>query len=141
MRIVSVILLCVMAASAVATPINCPAPHDITRIDGEYAWRSNDSLFEGYFAVPQFGRGQSSEVTQFLEARWIQLTDLAKAKGFVECDYAGNVEGEIIRFSLLNAQAGPKPSAHTWSCSFHPPFPSSQCTCAGDPGICTFEKT
>ena len=141
MRIVSALLLSIMAASAVAGPVSCPDASDITRIDGEYAWQSHDSLFEGYFAMPQFGRGDSSQVTQFLEARWIQLTNLPNSPGFVECDYAGNVPGEIIRFGLLNAQAGPKPNSFTWSCSFKPPFPSSQCTCAGDPGICAFEKS
>lgn len=135
-------LLCAFfAVHAAATPIACPEAQDIRRINGEYAWQSHNSLFEGYFAAPLYGRGQSSRIAQFLEARWVQLTDLTDPQGVVECDYAGNVPGEIIRFTLLNAQAGPKPDSFTWSCQFKPPFPSAQCVCQGDPGSCAFEKT
>lgn len=135
-------LLCTFfAAETLATPIACPAVDDIQRVNGEYAWQSHNSLFEGYFAFPMVGRGQSSRVTQFLEARWIQLNDLNNPQGVVECDYAGNVAGEIVRFSLLNAQAGPKPNGYTWSCQYNPPFPSTQCVCQGDSGTCTFEKS
>lgn len=141
MRIILAMLCGFFAINAVAASTHCPLPKDIQRVSGEYAWVSNDALFEGYFAAPQFGRGQSSQVTQFIEARWVQLTNQTNAQGMVECDYAGNVPDEVIRFTLLNAQAGPKPNANTWSCNFRPPFPSPQCTCAGDPGICTFEKS
>jgi hypothetical protein len=130
-----------MINAAWALPINCPELKDISRTNGEYAWQSQNSLWEGYFALPFYGRGDSSQVTNFLEARWIQLNNLKNPQGIVECDYAGNVPGEVIRFILLNAQGGPKPTDSAWACAFSPPFPSAQCSCAGEPTQCIFEKS
>lgn len=137
-------LLCtciaVQALAGPLLPLSCPDPTDIERVPGEYAWRSHNPMFEGYFAFPHVGRGESSKIEQFLEGRWVQLTDLGKSPGIIECDYAGNVAGEVIRFSLVSAQAVPQPSDYTWSCQYAPPFPSTQCVCQGDAGTCTFKK-
>ncbi len=142
MRQLSFILLgCLSALNVMALPIRCPDLADISLTNGEYAWQSKDSLWEGYFVAPRTGVGESSKIDAFLEARWIQLNTLSNPQGVVECDYAGNMPNEVIRFVMLNAQGGPTPTANGWSCIFNPVYPSPQCSCSGDPVLCEFEKS
>ncbi len=141
MRQIFLWLCVIFTAAAHADTLHCPELTEISRVDGEYAWQTTNPLWEGYFAFPKVGIGQSSTVVSFLDARWVQLTDLKNAPGVVECDYAGNAPGEVIRFVLLNAQSSLKPHEYSWSCSFAPPFPSTQCSCGGQPSQCNFEKS
>lgn len=114
----------------------CPEASSITRVPGEYAWQSADGRWEGYFALPRTGRGDSNQVTFFLQARWIQLTDMLDSKGVVECDYTGNSNAETIRFVTNVSAATSKPRGPHWSCDFNPDVPGTRCVCSGDSKDC-----
>lgn len=117
---------------------SCPELDSISRISGEYGWLSTDGRWEGYFSFPLTGRGDSDQVKQFVEARWIRLTDLVKSKGMIECDYEGNMPGEIIRFVSNISAATDKPTDAAWNCTFSPETPGIECLCASEPGNCRF---
>lgn len=136
-HIVYLLLLC-LPILADASIKRCPSLTEIRNIPGEYTWITDDSRFEGYFASPQPGRGLSTHLTGFVQARWKQLSNLAKSGGILECDYIGNHGGEIIRFVQIDAQTLPEPKGGHWSCAFNPEPPSNRCTCNGNLEQCTF---
>jgi hypothetical protein len=135
------VLICalLLAATANAAPFACPEVKTIQRISGEFSWITSEPGWEGFYAVPRFGRGQSSEIKYFKEARWIQLSNLNDAKGIVECDYVGNYNDEIIRFVLSMNQTTKKPTNLNWACEFNPDFPGTQCKCTGEARVCVVE--
>lgn len=124
--------------SAVSVPVQCPQPSEVRLVPGEYAWVTDDSRFEAYFVSPQAGRGFSTAVVGFAQARWMQLNNLPKSVGVIECDYAGNYGGEVIRVVQGDQQSSPKPMSQFWSCGFNPVKPSTQCTCSGSVTECAF---
>lgn len=129
-------LLTVLAPVLACALETCPDISTISRIPGEYGWQSTDGRWEGYFLLPRVGRGNSSQVIGFEEARWIQLNNLINSAGIVECDYIGNGQGEIIRFVTNVSAAVPKPTDINWSCEFNPDVPGTQCLCGGEPNGC-----
>jgi hypothetical protein len=114
----------------------CPEVGSISRVPGEYAWVSTDGRWEGYFVSPRIGRGDSNEVKNFRQARWIQLTNLIDSAGVVECDYQGNYGEEVIRFVQLSAASSEKPKSQNWSCELNPDLPGTQCLCGGEATEC-----
>jgi hypothetical protein len=114
----------------------CPDISTISRTPGEYAWQSTDGRWEGYFLLPRVGRGSSTQVVGFEEARWIQLTNLLNSSGVVECDYIGNNAGEIIRFVNNASTAMAKPTSNHWSCEFNSEVPGTVCVCGGEASGC-----
>lgn len=116
---------------------HCPDISTISRVQGEYAWKSTDGRWEGYFAKPRYGRGESSKIKTFQQGRWMQLTNLNEALGVIECDYLGNFDDEIIRFVQVGTAATPKPESLNWSCHFNPNYPGVQCMCSGEAAGCT----
>lgn len=131
-RLITAALLLLCSPALFAAADTCPPLASISRTSGEYSWHSTDGRWEGYFVLPRVGRGSSNQVVAFQEARWIQLTDLRNSSGVVECDYAGNSPGEIIRFISNIAMATPKPTGNQWSCEFNPDIPGTQCLCGGE---------
>jgi len=116
---------------------HCPDVRTISRVQGEYAWKSTDGRWEGYFASPRYGRGESSHIKSFRQSRWMQLTNLNEALGMVECDYLGNYGDEVIRFAQVGTAATPKPQSTNWACQYNPSFPGIQCTCSGEAAGCS----
>lgn len=133
-KILVACLLCF--TTSVLAQTTCPSVNSIKRTDGAYSWETSDPLWEGFFISPTFGRGHSTQITQFNQARWLQLSDLKNAKGVMECDYTGNHAGEIIRFVQVNHQASSKPTSQYWSCNSNTDFPAEQCTCGGEVSQC-----
>lgn len=131
------LLLTSMAASA--TKITCPDLRDIQRVSGQYSWTTPTPGWEGFFASPYFGRGESVTLKYFKEARWLQLSNLNDSKGVLECDYVGNYNDEIIRFVLSMNQTTEKPRNQNWMCQFNPDFPGQQCKCVGEAAQCWAE--
>ncbi len=118
---------------------SCPGVKDIKRTSGEFSWTSQVPSWTGHYAFPLRAKGNSTEVTYFIEARWIQLTNLTESQGYFECDYQGNYDGEIIRFVQSGTHAGPKPTDTHWSCNLNPNFPSPQCVCSAGSELCVLE--
>ncbi|HLF67246.1 MAG TPA: hypothetical protein VI522_06465, partial [Gammaproteobacteria bacterium] len=54
----------------------CPPVKDIKRTSGEFSWISQVPGWTGHFSYPQQAKGHSTHVIRFIEARWIQLTNL-----------------------------------------------------------------
>jgi hypothetical protein len=136
LRRLSTALLIMAFVSPVFAESMCPDPRSISRTPGEYAWSSTDGRWEGYFASPRTGRGGSTKVLGFQQARWIQLTDLLNSPGITECDYIGNSMGEVIRFISSTAEANQRPKDINWTCEPNPEIPGVQCVCAGDSQGC-----
>ena len=130
-----------------AMPRHCPAPDNIMRVEGSYDWKLkprkyrkgvNTEHWAGYFTMPLQGKGHSTAVKYFMEARWIQLNNLSTSPGFIECDYRGNYKKEVIRFSLKNAHAICRPKSNRWVYTLNAKFPSVAAHCGGDPIMCRF---
>ncbi len=138
-KVVLLFLLLGANSLVMASQLACPDVRSIQRVSGQYAWVTAEPGWEGFFAVPRYGRGQSSEIKYFKEARWLQLSNLNNAKGIVECDYVGNYNDEIIRFVLSLNQNTQKPSNQHWFCEFNPEFPGTQCRCSGEPHLCAVD--
>lgn len=138
-HIICSLLLCLpLLSPAMNVPVQCPQPYEIKLTPGEYAWVTDDSRFEAYFVSPQAGRGFSTAVVGFAQARWMQLNNVPNSAGVVECDYAGNYGGEVIRVVQGDQQTSPKPMSQFWSCAYNPAMPSTQCTCSGTLSQCAF---
>jgi hypothetical protein len=118
----------------------CPSVKEIKRTSGEFSWISQAPGWTGHFAYPQQAKGSSTHVTRFMEARWIQLTNLEKSQGYFECDYQGNYDDEMIRFVQAGTRANVKPTDSHWSCQLNPHFPGVQCTCSTSTELCVLEK-
>jgi hypothetical protein len=95
--------------------------------------------WSGQYVYPQQGKGSSTHVTRFVEARWIQLTNLEDSQGYFECDYQGNYDAEIIRFVQSGTRANVKPTDIHWSCQLNPHFPGTQCICSASSELCLLE--
>lgn len=129
-------LLMIVFPFVVFADIACPDVSSISRVPGEYAWESTDGRWQGYFASPRIGRGESANIKFFQQTRWIQLNTLPNSPGVVECDYLGNYDQEVIRFVSIDSTASAKPTGLHWNCEFNPEVPGTQCLCTGDPGEC-----
>lgn len=128
-----------LAAFCLATPLalaNCPSLDQIQRISGEYHWITKAPGWEGAFIAPHNGKGNSTQVIRFIGAHWIQVNNLTDGPGYVECNYQGNWDGEIIRFTQAGIHNTPKPTDQHWNCVLNPHFPGVQCTCAMSPELC-----
>lgn len=136
--IIHTILLCLPLLSTAAQPQRCPDVSEIRLVPGEYAWRTDDIRFEGYFASPQTGRGLSTHVVNFMQARWMQFNNLPNSKGVVECDYVGNYGNEVVRVIQAREHTSAKPLSQYWGCTFNPDLPSTQCICSGTVTQCAF---
>ncbi len=117
----------------------CPTVKDIQRTSGEFSWFSKAPGWTGHFAYPQQAKGNSTHVLRFMEARWIQLTNLENSQGFFECDYQGNYDDEIIRFVQAGTRANVKPTDPHWACQLNPHFPGVQCQCSAGAELCRLE--
>ncbi|MFA6036789.1 MAG: DUF3757 domain-containing protein [Legionellales bacterium] len=117
----------------------CPSLKEIKRTSGEYSWYSQAPGWTGHFAFPQHAKGNSTKVSGFIEARWIQLTNLENSYGYFECDYHGNYDGEVIRFVQAGTRADLKPTNINWYCNLNPHFPGPQCVCSVSTELCLLE--
>jgi hypothetical protein len=117
----------------------CPDVKEIKRTSGEYSWISYAPGWSGSYTSPIQGKGNSTHVTNFIEARWIQLSNLEDSQGYFECDYHGNYDGEIIRFVQVGTRANLKPTDNHWSCQLNPNFPGVQCICSISTQHCVLE--
>ncbi|MGA2655813.1 MAG: DUF3757 domain-containing protein [Gammaproteobacteria bacterium] len=134
-----ILLLSSTSLFAAHSNANCPNLDEIKRTSGEYSWISYAPGWSGAFAFPQQGKGSSTHVAGFIEARWIQLTNLEDSQGYFECDYRGNYDGEIIRFVQAGTRANKKPTDNHWSCQLNPSFPGVQCICSMSTERCVME--
>ena len=132
------ILLIVISHSSIAAN-SCPDIKEIKRTSGEFSWTSDAPGWTGHFAYPQQAKGHSTHVTYFLEARWIQLTNLTDSQGYFECDYQGSYGDEVIRFVQAGTHANLKPKDIHWTCHLNPSFPGTQCTCSMSTELCVLE--
>lgn len=129
----------VLAALFCAAPLafaHCPELDQIKRVSGEYLWISKKPGWDGAFFLPFNGKGNSTQVTRFIGAQWIQVNNLTDGAGYVECDYKGNWDDEVIRFTQAGIHNTPKPTHPHWSCALNPNFPGVQCTCSMGPSQC-----
>ncbi len=134
-------ILCLVLLGCCTTSFSqnlaCPDIKTIQRVSGEFAWVTSQPGWEGYFAIPRFGRGHSDKIKFFKEARWLQLSNLNDATGVLECDYQGTYDDEVIRFVLSLNQTAQKPTGQNWACNFNPEFvPGPQCKCTGEASTC-----
>lgn len=140
MRLLLIISCVLFVASATAFAGNgCPNVKEIKRTSGEFSWYSLVPGWTGHFAYPMQGKGHSTEVKNFIEARWIQLTNLKDSQGYFECDYQGNYDDEVIRFMQAGTRANLKPTDNHWYCQLNPNFPGTQCTCSMSTQLCILE--
>lgn len=129
-----ILLLCPLTLCA--AEYVCPEVSSISRTPGEYAWESKDGRWQGYFASPRIGRGDSLTLKSFQQSRWVQLNNLLDSPGVVECDYLGSYGDEIIRFVSSDSAAMPRPTSTQWNCDFNPDIPGTQCICSGQSREC-----
>jgi hypothetical protein len=138
-KLFGLICLCLpLLSMASPRPTLCPSPAEIKLVPGEYEWIIEDIRFEGYFVSPKVGSGLSTHIKEFTQARWMQFTNLADSLGVIECDYAGNQGGDVIRVVQGQEQTSPRPHGSHWNCAFDPVLPSTQCTCSGNLNQCAF---
>ncbi len=127
----------ILANAAFAT--NCPSLNSIYRINNQYSWISAQNGWNGEFAAPTPGKGESYGVGHFLRAEWIKLYDSPLSPGYVQCLYQGNISSEIIKFTQDGAQNSQMPRATGWSCHNLTAYPDVSCICANnDPKSCSF---
>lgn len=139
--VLTIVLLALMSpAMANDTAATCPTIDSINRTPGVYSWNSTDPGWEGQFAAPTSGRGYSNKVKHFIEARWIQFSNLPESPGYVQCDYEGDIGNEVIRFSQTKNKATKRPDSEFWTKVANLRFPSIQRTCSYDMHLCSFEQ-
>lgn len=124
------IFLILMSASSCLLALTCPSVEHIERQAGTYEWRTSDPGWVGRFVVPLNGKGHAYKVLRFVQAQWIQLKDLPDAPGVLQCDYIGDFEQEVIRFTQANAQITYRPHNIEWSCEHPTQFPQVACGCS-----------
>jgi hypothetical protein len=118
---------------------HCPEIENINRIAGENRWVSHYANWEGQFIGPEVGRGYSKRVVRFETASWVALNNLPDSPGYVTCDYAGNFETEVIRFTQKDSHGTLRPlNPEFWDCYDTISYPSVQCTCTRSEELCKF---
>ncbi|MBP9723036.1 MAG: hypothetical protein KBD64_07780 [Gammaproteobacteria bacterium] len=132
----------------------CPDITTISRISGEYKWKTSVPRWSGYFVAPQIGSGRSYVVKKFLAASWVKSHDTIDSTGFIQCDYIGdfgyaqnstsntdpNKQYEIIRFVQTNSNGAYAPSVKSgWTCKAPESFPNETCSCFGIIERCVFQ--
>jgi len=137
-RLLVASLLLTFASFAKAEINSCPGLTEIQRTPGEYSWTTSRDGWEGQFKSPLNGKGFSTKVLSFVEARWIAFSNLPTSTGFVQCDYLGNISEEVIRFSLMGDRTTQKPTNLNWVEQNAVTFPSVQATCSASPHDCSF---
>lgn len=131
----------ILTSNAFAESDNqCPKLNEIHRTPGEYSWTTTVPSWEGYFAEPLNAKGYSNKVKNFLQARWIQFTNLPSSPGYIQCDYAGDIGEEVIRFVQKGNKATQKPSDIAWTKVENLKFPSVQRECGGAAENCKFKQ-
>jgi hypothetical protein len=137
LKISRFLILLLLPLTAMANLGNgCPSVSAIERTSGEFSWISKTPGWSGQYVYPMQGKGHSTHVTQFIEARWIQVNNLENAAGYVECDYRGNYDDEVIRFVQAGTRAQGKPTDIHWTCQLNPHFPGVQCHCSASTQMC-----
>lgn len=117
---------------------HCPLISEIYRTPGEYSWNSKVPGWDGFFYSPRSAQGGSTELINFREARWIQLTNLPTSDGFVQCDYTGDYGDEIIRFTMSGRHVAEHPRGPQWIQEQHISFPNVQAVCTDSERRCSF---
>jgi len=116
----------------------CPDLSEIKRTPGEYSWATTRPGWEGQFIAPLHAKGYSTEISSFAEARWIAFSNLPTTAGYIQCDYNGNLNEEVIRFSQIGSRATHQPTGINWVAQTPMTFPNVQATCTSTPRDCSF---
>jgi hypothetical protein len=147
MRILqSLILTSLLVFPFLSNAATCPPVKELVRTQGEYSWFSNTPGWEGGFIAPTPGKGSSTFIGHFMGADWVQLNNKAESLGYVVCNYKGNYDDEVIRFTQTDTRKGrhekemvsKRPVSVNWNCKIQPDYPSTACTCSGQIDHCTF---
>jgi hypothetical protein len=84
------------------------------------------------------GSGYSTQISEFKQAQWVQVTNIQHGLGYIICDYKGNFDDEVVRITQIREDVTKRPKNVNWSCTINTDYPSTACTCSGLAGQCAF---